>query len=84
MLITEDMRRIPATVYDVSNLGMRVETDEELPLGLALSVEVQGFDAPGIVRHCIGRNGKYEVGVHLMSSHRDAAAPSPGTGAETP
>ncbi len=72
LLITEDMRRIPATVYDVSNLGMRVEADEELPLGLTLSVEVHGFDAPGIVRHCIGRNGKYEIGVHLLSAHSDA------------
>ena len=77
LLITEDMRQIPATVCDVSRLGMRLETAEELPLGLALRVEIHGFDALGIVRHCIVRNDKYEVGVHLVTSQLDSPAPGP-------
>ena len=77
LLITEDMRRIPATVCDVSTLGMRLEIEEELPLGLALRVDVHGVGASAIVRHCIVKNGKYEVGVHL-------AAVMPETRTEVP
>jgi hypothetical protein len=79
LLITDDMRRIPATLCDVSSLGMRLEIAEELPLGLTLRVDVHGAGASGIVRHCIVRNDKYEVGVHLFSSRADLAASMLGT-----
>jgi hypothetical protein len=78
------MRRIPATVCDVSNLGMRLEIAEALPLGLALSVDVHGVRASAIVRHCIVRNGKCEVGVHLFSSCAAVPASLPKAGTEVP
>ena len=77
LLVTEDMRKIPAMVCDVSNLGIRVETDEALPLDLALRVEVFGFVASGIVRHCTVRDDKYEVGVHLAGARSEPAASEP-------
>jgi PilZ domain len=75
LLVTEDQRSIPATICDVSNLGMRVETSEELASGLALRIEVHGFDALGVVRHCVRKDDKYQIGVHLYSdkSHPDAS-----------
>jgi hypothetical protein len=84
LLITEDLREIPATVCDVSTLGIRVETTEELPLGLTLRVAIHDFDASGIVRHCTLRDDKYEVGVHLSSARSEpATSESPAT-AELP
>ena len=81
LLITEDKRTVPATICDVSSLGMRVETAEELPLGLAIQVEVHGFGASGVVRHCIGKNDKYEVGVRLHSPPSDPDRSARGDGA---
>ena len=67
LLVTEDERKIAATICDVSTLGMRVETSEELPLGLPLKIEVHDFHAFGVVRHCLAKDDKYHIGVLLNS-----------------
>ena len=66
LLITEDERSIPATICDVSNLGMCVETSEELAFGLPLRIEVHESSALGVVRHCVRKDDKYLVGVNLF------------------
>ena len=68
LLITEDERSIPATICDVSTSGMRVETSEELALGLPLRIKVHDFDAMGVVRHCVRQDDKYQVGVSLNNA----------------
>jgi hypothetical protein len=65
LLITEDDRSIPATIGDVSTSGMCVETSEELASGLPLRIEVHGFGALGVVRHCVRKDDKYQIGVKL-------------------
>ena len=75
LLITEDERRIPATIYDVSNLGMRVETVEELASGVSLKIEVHEFGAVGEVRYCVRKDDKYYVGLSFCC---------PGSGPDTP
>jgi hypothetical protein len=68
LLVTEDERSIPATVYDVSSLGMRVETSEELASGLPVRIEVHKIAASGEVRYCIRKDDKYQVGVSFCGS----------------
>jgi hypothetical protein len=65
-LITEDERRIPATVCDVSPGGMRVKTFEQVASGLPVRIEVNGFDARGLVSHCARKGDLYVVGVALV------------------
>ena len=75
LLITEAEHRIPATIYDVSHSGMRVETAQELASGLLLKVEVHGCCAVGVVRHCVRNGDNYHVGLSL---HDPGAEPDPG------
>jgi PilZ domain len=65
LLITKDQRSIPATICDVSNLGMRVNTSEELASGLQLRIEVHEFDALGEVRYCIRKDDAYQIGLNF-------------------
>lgn len=65
LLTTEDERSIPATIRDVSTLGMCVETAEELTAGDPLRIELHGLGALGVVRHCVRKDDKYQIGVTL-------------------
>lgn len=76
MLITEADRRIPGTIYDVSVVGLCVETSEELASDVQVMVEAHAFGASGMVRYCDMRGGSYLVGINLDPSRSDPAVPA--------
>ena len=81
LLVTDDSRRIPAAVCDISPGGMSVETTEELSLGLSVNIEIHGLCSAGVVRRCARKNGLYQVGMSLHKPRRlPAEASTPGAG----
>jgi len=64
-IVTGDHHRIPGAVLDVSPGGMSVETSEQLPLGLPVSIEIHGLGSLGVVRRCVRKGDQYHVGMSL-------------------
>ena len=59
-----------ARALDVSELGLRLEMPEPIPVKsyITLRADKLGIQGHGSVRHCTRRHGKYIIGVELSGA----------------
>jgi len=62
---------IAATLCDVSESGICVETREGISPGIAVHIDGQGFTADGTIRYCRPDGESYRIGVALASGSAD-------------
>jgi hypothetical protein len=75
-------------LVDVSVMGIRLRTDDPIPVRSYLICNDQrlGISGRGSVRHCAFRKGKYEVGIEFSGGsgwHEPVEAAAPEIGAGT-
>jgi PilZ domain len=57
---------VPATLFDVSESGICVETKEGISAGTPVRIDGQGFTADGTIRYCRPLGEIYRIGVALV------------------
>lgn len=61
----EGERSVPGVVVDVSLSGLRLRIPQSVDSGTMIFVEMASTLVVGEVRHCIGKNGHFEVGIEI-------------------
>jgi hypothetical protein len=65
-LVVNDGRFIRATIHDISESGMSVESDVALAPELRIEVEGGGLLASAVVKHCAAHSAGFRIGLALI------------------
>lgn len=66
----DDTNTVEAVLEDISSLGVCVQVDEPIPLGVPIAISAHGTTFNGYVSYCVFRDYGYFIGVRLSEEHR--------------
>jgi len=65
-LLAADGRSISASIYDVSESGIAVDSEAALAPAQQVDIEGGGLSAAAVVKHCVAKTGGFRIGLSLL------------------